>query len=118
MTRTTSHYRGPGPVAVTPHRLASEAAVAVMQRGGNAVDGAIAANAVLGVVLPTTCGIGGDLFALVHRQGDPRPATLNASGRAGTNLNSDALRQAGHDELPLNGRESVTVPGITPKLLF
>ena len=62
----------------------------IMASGGNAVDGAIAANAVLGVVLPTTCGIGGDLFALIHTPGETAPATLNASGRGGTGLDGCA----------------------------
>jgi gamma-glutamyltranspeptidase/glutathione hydrolase len=82
-----------------------------MEDGGNAVDGAIAANAVLGVVLPTTCGIGGDLFALIQVPGSPAPAALNASGRGGSGLDADALRSAGHAEVPLYGPESVTVPG-------
>ncbi|MGH8947969.1 MAG: gamma-glutamyltransferase, partial [Acidimicrobiia bacterium] len=56
-----------------------------MLRGGNAVDAAIAATATQGVVAPETCGIGGDLFALVHRPGWDIPRALNASGRAGSN---------------------------------
>ena len=111
MTRTVSSAAGSGPVAVTPHRLASEAAVAVMRAGGNAADGAVAANAVLGVVLPTTCGVGGDLFALVHRPGMETPAALNASGRGGSNLDAGALRSAGHAAFPLFTAETVTVPG-------
>lgn len=103
-TRTT-------PVAVSPHHLASQAALDVMHAGGNAVDGAIAANAVLGVVLPDTCGIGGDLFAIVHRDGDPSPVALNASGRAGSGTTAADLRDDGYDEIPLRSPWSVTVPG-------
>ena len=73
---------------VTPHHLATAAAVAALDAGGNAVDAAIAADAVLGVVAPETCGIGGDLFALVHRPGDRAPAALNASGRAGSGVDA------------------------------
>ncbi len=104
---TTSHDG----VAVTTHHLASEAAVAIMARGGNAVDAAIAANAVVGVVLPDTCGLGGDLFALVHEPGAGTPAALNASGRAGSGASAAQLRAAGHDVVPLRGPVSVTIPG-------
>ncbi len=103
--------RGVGDIAVTPHELASQAALDVMGRGGNAVDGAIAANAVLGVVKPTTCGPGGDLFALIHRPEDDTPLCLNASGRAGSGASADELRDAGHDRVPLAGPWGITVPG-------
>ena len=59
---------------VTPHMLASRAAATIMKQGGNAADAAIAANATLGVVAPETCGVGGDLFALVHVPGGGAPA--------------------------------------------
>ncbi|MBT8197526.1 MAG: gamma-glutamyltransferase, partial [Acidimicrobiia bacterium] len=98
-------------VAVTPHRLASEAGSRVMASGGNAVDAAIAAIAVQGTVDPTTCGVGGDLFALVHRPGDPAPAVLNSSGRAGAGGMAAAVRDAGHRSIPLRSHWSVTVPG-------
>lgn len=100
-----------GNVAVTPHDLATHIAVNVMARGGNAVDAAIAANAVLTVVAPETCGIGGDLFALVHLPGEPVPRCLNASGRAGANASAQELRDAGHTEMPLYHRATITVPG-------
>ena len=58
--------------------------MAVLRAGGNAVDAAIAATATQGVVAPETCGIGGDLFALVHRPGWDTPRALNATGRAGS----------------------------------
>ena len=96
--------------ATTPHLLASQAALQVMERGGNAIDGAIAANAVQGVVAPNTCGIGGDLFALIHRPGDAAPAVLNASGVAGSGVSADALRRS-HSEMPYRHPWTVTVPG-------
>ncbi len=101
---------GPEAMAVTPHHLATQAALDVM-RAGNAVDGAIAANAVLGVVAPETCGIGGDLFALVHVPGRDAPHALNASGRAGSGVSAAALREAGLRNVRPHGPESVTVPG-------
>jgi gamma-glutamyltranspeptidase/glutathione hydrolase len=94
----------------SPHLLASEAALQIMERGGNAIDGAIAANAVQGVVAPDTCGIGGDLFALIHRPGDAAPAVLNASGVAGSGVSADVLRRT-HSEMPYRHPWTVTVPG-------
>ncbi|HHC07978.1 MAG TPA: hypothetical protein ENK55_04600 [Actinobacteria bacterium] len=96
-------------VAVTPHVLASDAAIATIGAGGTAVDGAVAANAVLGVVAPETCGPGGDLFALVHVDGDAQPRALNASGRAGTGTTPDAL--ATLEEIPIDHPAAITVPG-------
>ncbi len=82
-----------------------------MAAGGNAVDGAIAANAVQGVVAPETCGVGGDLFAMVLRPGDPFPAVLNASGRAGAGVDAGALRAGGLSAVPYDHPAAVTVPG-------
>ncbi|MGH8957306.1 MAG: gamma-glutamyltransferase, partial [Acidimicrobiia bacterium] len=97
--------------AVTPHFLATAAALDLLVSGGSAVDAAIGANAVLSVVAPETCGIGGDLFALIHSPGDDRPAALNASGRAGSNVDAQRLREAGHHQMPAMDPSSVTVPG-------
>ncbi len=106
----TLHARGQA-VAVTPHALASEAAIAIMEQGGNAADAAIAANAVLGVVSPEACGIGGDLFALVHTPGDADPATLNSSGRAGRGAKAGILRDQDYEAIPIESPFAVTVPG-------
>lgn len=97
--------------AVTPHFLATAAALDLLVAGASAIDAAIGANAVLSVVAPETCGIGGDLFALIHRPGEERPTALNASGRAGSNVNSQALRDTGHSQMPVMDHASVTVPG-------
>lgn len=99
------------PIVVSPHYLASQAGLDIIAAGGNAIDAAIAVNAVLGVVAPDTCGPGGDLFALVHRPGDTSPATLNSSGRAGSGATADDIRDAGHGEIPYRSRWSITVPG-------
>jgi gamma-glutamyltranspeptidase / glutathione hydrolase len=77
--------------------------------GGNAVDAAIAATATQGVVAPETCGIGGDLFALVHRPGWDMPRALNASGRAGSNADPEPVRSLG--TIPRDHVLSVTAPG-------
>lgn len=103
--------RGHGAAAVTPHALATTAAIDILGSGGNAIDGAIAANAVLGVVAPETCGIGGDLFALIHAPGMDTPSVLNASGRAGSGANAERLRGEGHTATPPYHPETVTVPG-------
>ncbi|MGZ8785919.1 MAG: gamma-glutamyltransferase family protein [Acidimicrobiia bacterium] len=102
---------GYGPAAVAPHNLSTGAALEIMEIGGNAVDGALAANAVQGVVAPETCGVGGDLFALVHHPGDDLPAVLNASGRAGHGADAEALRSAGFSTIPYTDPQAVTVPG-------
>ena len=100
-----------GAVVVSPHAAATAAGLEMLAAGGNAVDAAIATNAVQGTVAPETCGIGGDLFALVHRPGDLEPAFLNSSGRAGSAASAAALRDAGHETMPLFHRAAVTVPG-------
>lgn len=101
-----------GPDAVvTPHFLATRAGTAVLRKGGNAADAAITANAVLGVVAPETCGIGGDLFALVHSPNMNEPAALNASGRAGSGATADLVRAEGLRSIPIRSRWAVTVPG-------
>lgn len=97
-----------GDIVVTSHELATQSALEILAQGGNAVDAAIAANATLGVVAPETCGIGGDLFALVHRPGDAQPITLNASGSAGSNVRSDHLTGP---TIPSTDPASVTIPG-------
>ena len=98
-------------IAVSPHYLASEAALGIMEQGGTAVDGAIAADAMLAVVAPDTCGPGGDLFAIVHRPGDDQPTVLNASGRAGSGASAAGIRDQGLTEIPLRSHWSITIPG-------
>ncbi len=92
--------------------LASQAGLELLRRGGTAVDAAVGANAVLAVTAPHLCGLGGDLFALVHPGGATGPLALNASGRAGRGADPDRLRAEGVDEMPFRGDvRSVTVPG-------
>jgi gamma-glutamyltranspeptidase/glutathione hydrolase len=97
--------------AVSPHHLASQAGIDIMAAGGNAVDASIAINAVLGVVAPDTCGPGGDLFALVHLPESATPLALNSSGRAGSGVTADDLRDRGLGEIPLYSPWSISVPG-------
>lgn len=93
----------------TPHATAGEAAAAVLREGGNAVDAALAAAAMLTVVYPNQCSVGGDLLALVGTpDGDVR--CVNASGRSPRALDVEALTAA-HDLMPVLGALPVTVPG-------
>jgi gamma-glutamyltranspeptidase/glutathione hydrolase len=111
--RSTTRHAPHGMVASVDH-LASAAGVAMLRAGGSAADAAIAASAVLAVTAPHLCGMGGDLFALVH---DPRsagepPATLNASGRAGSGADPVQLRIEGHTVMPFrHDIRSAPVPG-------
>src|SRR6516162_9638186 len=79
-------------MAATSQPLATATAIRVLQQGGNAVDAAIAANAVIGVVEPMSCGIGGDLFAIVWDAKSKRLYGLNASGRAPYSATIDWFR--------------------------
>jgi gamma-glutamyltranspeptidase/glutathione hydrolase len=98
-------------MAATSQPLATAAAVRVLQDGGNAVDAAIAANAVLGVVEPMSCGLGGDLFALVWDARTRKLYGLNASGRAPYAATIEAYRTRGLDAIPTSGPLSWSVPG-------
>ena len=95
----------------TPHILSAHAAKAILDQGGNAVDAAIAAVAAQGVVAPETCGIGGDLFALVHISGAARPRALNASGRAGSGASVDLVSDHEGSNVPRDHPLAVTIPG-------
>ncbi|MCU1557857.1 MAG: Gamma-glutamyltransferase [Microbacteriaceae bacterium] len=95
----------------TVDSLATQAGIAMLRRGGSAVDAAIAANAVLTVTLPNQCGIGGDLFALVQSAGGP-VESLVAAGRAGSGADPDRLRAEGRTRMPDDADpRSITVPG-------
>jgi gamma-glutamyltranspeptidase / glutathione hydrolase len=99
-------------VVCSADRLASAAGVEMLSRGGNAVDAALATNAVLAVTAPHLCGMGGDLFALVYDGSDGKVSALNASGRAGSGASAERLRAEGHRVMPLqHDIRSVTVPG-------
>ncbi len=98
-------------VIATPHRLASEAGAQVLRDGGNAVDAAIAANAVLCVVYPHMTSIGGDLMAVVWPAGASAPVGLIGAGRSGDGATIDAMRALGHETMPERGAPTVTVPG-------
>jgi gamma-glutamyltranspeptidase/glutathione hydrolase len=98
-------------VIATPHRLASEAGAQILRDGGNAVDAAIAADAVLCVVYPHMTSVGGDLMAIVWPAGASSPVGLIGAGRSGALATIDAVRARGHETMPERGVLSVTVPG-------
>ena len=98
-------------MAATSHPLATQTAISVLKNGGNAIDAAIAANAVLGLVEPTGCGIGGDLFAIVWSADDKKLYGLNSSGPAPINISIEEITTKGLDAIPPYGPLPVTVPG-------
>ena len=91
--------------------LAARAGVQVLERGGNAVDAAIAANAVMGVVEPAMNGIGGDLFVIFYEAKTGKLHGLNSGGWAPTGLTPELLKSKGFKQMPQRGIYSVTVPG-------
>jgi gamma-glutamyltranspeptidase/glutathione hydrolase len=92
--------------------LAARAGVQVLERGGNAVDAAIAANAAMGLMEPTGNGIGGDLFVIYYEAKTGTVHGLNASGWAPGGLTPELLAAKGHKTMPQRGIHAVTVPGV------
>src|SRR5215471_2425536 len=91
--------------------IAARAGTAVLERGGNAIDAAVAANAAMGLVAPMMSGIGGDLFAIVYEAKTNKVHGLNASGWAPNGLTPEFLHRKGQQWMPSSGIHSVTVPG-------
>ncbi len=98
-------------MACTSQPLASQAALDILKKGGNAIDAAIAANAVLGLVEPVSNGIGGDLFAIVWDAKTKKLYGLNASGRSPESLTLDYFKKEGYNRIPSHGPLPVSVPG-------
>ena len=96
----------------TSQPLASAAGLCVLQQGGNAIDAAVTAAAVLSVVEPTMNGIGGDLFAIVYDAKTKRVRGLNASGRAPAAATPEEFARRQLDAIPYRGELSVSVPGV------
>ena len=101
----------PHAVIATSQPLATSAGLAVLQRGGNAVDAAVTAAAVLNLVEPHMTGIGGDMFAILWSARERRLVGLNASGRSGSLMTREELVRRGHERVPTYGAEPITVPG-------
>ena len=111
------HLPGRSPVlagngmCATSHPLAAKVAVEMLERGGNAVDAAIAGAILLGICEPHMTGLGGDCFVLFNPGGGDEINALNGSGRAPAAARAADLRARGLDRVPLNGVEAVTIPG-------
>ncbi|MDG2470589.1 MAG: gamma-glutamyltransferase, partial [Pirellulaceae bacterium] len=98
-------------MAATSQPLATQVALEIMRKGGNAIDAAIGANAVLGLMEPTGNGIGGDLFAIVWDSKTKKLHGLNASGRAPKSLTLEMIQEKNLKSLPSTGMLPISVPG-------
>ncbi|MCS6967438.1 MAG: gamma-glutamyltransferase [Cytophagales bacterium] len=98
-------------MVATSHPLATQIGLEILKSGGNAIDAAIAANAALGLMEPTGCGIGGDLYAMVWDAKTQKLYGLNASGRSPKSLTLDYFKKNGYQRIPSYGPLPVTVPG-------
>jgi gamma-glutamyltranspeptidase / glutathione hydrolase len=99
-------------IVATSEVIASQAGARILEQGGSAIDAAIAANAVLQVTEPNSNGLGGDLFAIYWESETGKLYGLNASGWAPRSLTINYLRSKGKKEMPQEGIDSVTVPGV------
>lgn len=108
---TRSEVLATGGMAATSQPLATQVALDILKQGGNAVDAAIAANAVLGLVEPTGNGIGGDIFVILWDAKSQKLYGLNGSGRSPKKLTLDWFRQNGYTKIPAHGPLPVSVPG-------
>jgi gamma-glutamyltranspeptidase/glutathione hydrolase len=98
-------------MAATSQPLATQVALDILKKGGNAIDAAIAANAVLGLVEPTGAGIGGDLFALIWSADKGKLYGLNGSGKSPRSLKLEYFKENGYNFIPSYGPLPVSVPG-------
>ena len=108
---TRSEVIAPNGMVCTSQPLASQAGLDILKAGGNAIDAAIAANAMLGLVEPTGNGMGGDLFAIVWDAKSKKLYGLNASGRSPYDLTLEYFKENGYDKIPALGPLPVSVPG-------
>lgn len=102
---------GKNGLVASAHPLASLAGIEVLKEGGNAFDAIVAANAVLGVVHPHQCGLGGDAFYLFYSAEKKKVFFLNGSGRSPFDASIETIRRRGYEQVPRRGVLSVTVPG-------
>ncbi|WP_404427344.1 gamma-glutamyltransferase [Ureibacillus chungkukjangi] len=106
---TTMSTKG---MVTTPHYLASQAALSVLQKGGNAIEAAIAAASTIGVVYPHMNGIGGDNFWLIYNAKSTELKAINSSGRSGEKATIECYRSKGFEKIPSRGALAAnTVPG-------
>ena len=98
-------------IAATSQPLATQVALGILKAGGNAIDAAIAANAMQGLTEPASCGIGGDLFAIVWDAKTKKLHGLNASGRSPKSLKLEHFRKLKLKQIPTHGPLPISVPG-------
>src|SRR5947209_12286019 len=98
-------------MVATSHPLAAQIGLDILKRGGNAVDAAIATSAAIGLMEPMSCGIGGDLYAIVWDAKTKKLYGLNASGRSPYRATRALFAEKGLKEIPLTGPLSWSVPG-------
>ncbi len=108
---TRSEVLGQNGMVATSHPLATQIGIDILKSGGNAIDAAIAANAALGLMEPTSNGIGGDLFAIVWYEKEKKLYGLNASGRSPKNLKIEYFKSKDLKSIPPYGPLPVSVPG-------
>ena len=108
---TRSEVLGQNGMVATSHPLATQIGIDILKSGGNAIDAAIAANAALGLMEPTSNGIGGDLFAIVWYEKEKKLYGLNASGRSPKNLKIEYFKSKNLKSIPPYGPLPVSVPG-------
>lgn len=108
---TRSEVLGQNGMVATSHPLATQIGLDVLKKGGNAIDAAIAANAALGLMEPTGCGIGGDLFAIVWDGKTKKLYGLNASGRSPQKLTLEYFKKQNMVKIPSHGPLPLSVPG-------
>ena len=98
-------------MCATSHPLAAQTAIDILQRGGNAMDAAVAGAVLLGICEPQMTGIGGDCFVLFSPAGSDEIHAINGSGRAPDALNAALLRAKGETTVPIHSADAVTIPG-------
>src|SRR5947209_14296009 len=98
-------------IVAAPHYLAAEAGLDLLKAGGNALDAAVAASAMLQVVYPFVCGLGGDVFMLIYEAVSGKLHGLNGSGQAARMATIERYHELGYTAMPVQGIHTVTVPG-------
>ncbi|MBV9390771.1 MAG: gamma-glutamyltransferase, partial [Verrucomicrobia bacterium] len=98
-------------LVAAPHYLAAEAGLDLLKAGGNAIDAAIATSAMLQVVYPFVCGLGGDIFMMIYQSKSGKLYGLNGSGRSAGAATIERYSELGYTTMPVRGIHSVTVPG-------
>lgn len=101
-----------GGIVASEHPLASAVGANILATGGNAIDAAVATNAMMGLVAPMMDGIGGDLFAIMYEAKTGKLYGLNASGWTPAKLTVDFMREQGAEKMPFDSIHAVTVPGV------